>query len=557
VPVFFRHVPSHAAAVADARRWMRGVLDSAAENTPAATWARPAPPFSRPENVGCLAWPGPGVTKCAQPVIEPRDFHPNDESQRILAAILDASDDAIIAIDLAGVVFAWNRGAERIYGYSAPEMIGQPLGRIIPVDRQDEHAATVRQITMGSRVEPHDTVHTTRNGHRIDVLMTVSPILDGGGRAVGGSAMVRDTTAQRRAERALRSSEARGRAIIETAVDAIILIDRRGRIESFNPAAERLFQYRADEVVSRNISMLMPEPYTSEHDHYLRRYLMTGKRHIIGVGREVTARRKDGSTFPAHLSVAELSIEGEVKFTGIVRDLTERVKLEMKLREESGLVRIGELAAVLAHEVKNPLAAVSGAIQILAEKLTEADDREIVDEILRRLDGLTVMVGDLLLYARPPKPRFARVDLSELVENLLGFLQLDPAWREVESRIEGTASPVMADSELLKVALQNLLINALQAMAAGGRLVVRLGESADTAWIDVADSGPGIPADVQAKLFTPFFTTKSRGTGLGLATVKRVAEAHQGDVRVLSSDTRGTTMRFIVPVQRPDANGVA
>lgn len=480
-------------------------------------------------------------------------FQPEREAQGILSAILDASDDAIIATDVTGVVFTWNRGAERIYGYSAQEMIGQPISRIIPVDHEDRHQSLIRQIADGSRSDPHDTVHVTKDGHRIDVLMTVSPIREASGRVVGASAIVRDTTARHRAERALRSSEARGRAIVETAADAIILIDRHGRVEAFNPAAERLFQYRADEVVNRNVSMLMPEPYSAEHDHYLRRYLMTGKRHIIGVGREVTARRKDGITFPAHLSVAELSIEGEVKFTGIVRDLTERVKLEMRLREESGLVRLGELAAVLAHEVKNPLAAVSGAIQVLGEKLTATDDRAIIDEILRRLDGLTSLMGDLLLYARPPKPRFGTVDLSELLERLVGFLQMDPAWQHVECHIEGNVPYVTADSELLKVALQNLLINAIQAMSGRGRLVVRLQSSSDTASIDIIDAGPGIPTEVQERLFTPFFTTKSRGTGLGLATVRRIAEVHSGDVRVLSSGAEGTTMRFNLPLD-PSAN---
>jgi signal transduction histidine kinase len=276
---------------------------------------------------------------------------------------------------------------------------------------------------------------------------------------------------------------------------------------------------------------------------------MTGKRHIIGIGREVTARRKDGTTFPGHLSVAELSINGETKFTGIVRDLTDRVKLEMKLREESGLVKIGELAAVLAHEIKNPLAAVGGAIQVLGEKLTAPEDKEIVDEILRRLDGLTAMMGDLLLYSRPPKPRFGSVDLTELVHGLVAFFKMDPSWRSVESRVEGTAPVVTADSELVKVALQNLLINGLQAMGGRGTLTVQLDVSGDIAHVDVTDSGPGILPEAQAKLFTPFFTTKSRGTGLGLATVRRIAEAHHGDIRVLSSSASGTTMRFSLPVR--------
>ncbi|MEO6221654.1 MAG: PAS domain S-box protein [Vicinamibacterales bacterium] len=474
-------------------------------------------------------------------------FHPAGAGNEILAAVLEASDDAIIATDLSGVVFTWNRGAERIYGYSAREFIGRSLAEIFAAGRIEDQQLILAPIAAGKRIEPHDTIHTVKGGQRIEVLLTVSPIRDAADRVVGAAATVRDMTAQRRAERALRSSEARGRAIIETAVDAIILIDRHARIEAFNPAAERLFGYRADEVLGRNVSMLMPEPYASEHDHYVRRYAMTGQKQIIGSGREVTAQRRDGTTFPIHLSVAELSIEGETKFTGIVRDLTERVKLEEKVREESGLVRLGELAAVLAHEVKNPLAAVSGAIQVLSGRLPSAEDREIVGEVLRRLDGLSTMVSDLLLFARPPKPRLATISLTDLVQRLVAFMRMDPAWSGVQIHVEGTAPDVLADGDLVKVALQNLLVNAVQATNSRADVHVRLHEDNGLVHIDVTDAGPGIHTDVQARLFTPFFTTKSRGTGLGLATVRRIAEAHHGTARILTSSPTGTSFRFSIP----------
>jgi len=483
-------------------------------------------------------------------------FQPDREADRILAAVLDASDDAIIATDLTGRIITWNGGAERIYGFSAEESVGRSLGDLFPPNDRLAQVAMLDRIAAGSRIEPHDSIHVVKGGDRIDVLITVSPIRGAEGVVVGAAATVREQTAQRRTERNLRSSEARGRAIIETAVDAIILIDRRGRIEAFNPAAERLFGYQTHEVMGRNVSLLMPEPYAAEHDHYLRRYAMTGQRHIIGVGRDVTARRRDGSTFPGHLSVAELEIEGEVKFTGIVRDLSDRVKLEMKLREESGLVRLGELAAVLAHEIKNPLAAVSGAIQVLSERLPAAEDREIVGEVLLRLDGLSGMMSDLLLFARPPKPKCAVVQVGDLVDGLVAFMRHDKNWDDVHMRVEGTAPVVFADAELLKVALQNLLVNAAQAMHTHGHLLVCLASVDGLVHIDVEDEGPGIAPEVQARLFTPFFTTKARGTGLGLATVRRIAEAHGGSVHVLSSDASGTRMRFTLPASTGEHSDV-
>lgn len=477
-------------------------------------------------------------------------FQPDRESDSILAAVLDASDDAIIATDLTGKVFTWNRGAERIYGYSAKEFTGRSLGELIAPSHQSAQVSILDRIAAGARIDPHDAVHVVKGGQHVDVLMTVSPIRDSEGQVVGAAVTARDQTSQRRTERNLRSSEARGRAIIETAVDAIILIDSRGRIEAFNPAAERLFGYPAHEVMGRNVSMLMPEPYTAEHDHYLRRYLMTRERHVIGIGREVTARRRDGTTFPGHLSVAELSIEGEVKFTGIVRDLTERVRLEIKLREESGLVRLGELAAVLAHEVKNPLAAVSGAIQVLSGRLPSPEDREIVGEVLRRLEALSSMMSDLLLYARPPKPRLVPVQIGDLVESLIAFMRHDKNWSDVHMWVEGAAPPVSADAELLKVALQNLLVNAAQAMNTRGDILVCLASGDGMVHIDVVDTGTGIAPDNQPRIFTPFFTTKARGTGLGLPTVRRIAEAHGGTVHIVSSDARGTRVRFTLPVSK-------
>jgi two-component system sensor kinase FixL len=301
-------------------------------------------------------------------------------------------------------------------------------------------------------------------------------------------------------------------------------------------------------VVGQNVRVLMPEPYAAEHDHYLRRYQMTGERHIIGIGREVTARRKDGTTFPAHLSVGELSLDGEVKFTGIVRDLTERVSLEVRLRDESGLVRIGELAAVLAHEVKNPLAAVSGAVQMLGEHLPSEEDQEIVHEILRRLDGLSALMTDLLLYARPPRPRKAPLDLVDLVHALVAFFQADAAWREIDVSVDGSSAAMIGDAELLKVAVQNLLLNAAQAMSGRGHVRVRLQVSTTSVIVDVTDQGSGIAPEVREKLFTPFFTTKARGTGLGLAMVRRIAEAHGGQIGILRSGREGTTMRLTLPV---------
>jgi two-component system sensor kinase FixL len=347
----------------------------------------------------------------------------------------------------------------------------------------------------------------------------------------------------------LTSSEAMLRSIVESAVDGIIVIDAHGRIERFNRAAERLFGYVSADVIGRNVNILMPEPYASEHDSYLARYLATGKQHIIGTGRQVAGRRKDGSVFPAHLAVGEMVVGGARKFTGIVHDLSGRVRMEEQLREQAALVRLGEMAAVIAHEVKNPLAAVRGAIQVIGGRLPpEGRDAAVVGEIIRRIDGLDQLVKDLLLFARPPQPRPIAVGVRDMLEATAGLLAQDAAHKDVRIEATGTAPAVMADPELLKIIFINLFVNSAQAMRGTGVIGVSVADEAGECRIAVSDTGPGIPPEIRDKLFSPFVTTKARGTGLGLSTVKRLVEAHHGRILVESPEQGGTVVTVWLPL---------
>jgi two-component system, LuxR family, sensor kinase FixL len=345
-----------------------------------------------------------------------------------------------------------------------------------------------------------------------------------------------------------RAGEARWRAIIQSAVDGIVLIDGRGRIEAFNPGAERLFGYSEGEVLGQNVNVLMPSPYREEHDAYLRRYLETGTAKIIGIGREVIARRRDGSTFPVHLAVGELTVDGERKFTGILHDLTGRVRLEEQLRERTALARVGEMAAVIAHEVKNPLAGIRGVMQVLAgRQSTDARDVSVLHEIVKRIDALDVLINDLLLFARPPRLRRSMVDVVPLIRMTADLICQDPALRGIEVRIHGSSALVSADPEMLKIVFQNLLLNGAHAMHGQGQIQVTV-TADDVCQVTIADAGPGIPLDIRDKVFTAFFTTKSRGSGLGLATTKRLVEAHDGEIRVDCPPAGGTTITVRLPL---------
>jgi two-component system sensor kinase FixL len=335
-------------------------------------------------------------------------------------------------------------------------------------------------------------------------------------------------------------------------VDGIIVIDSHGRIEAFNPGAERLFGYSESEVLGQNVKLLMPAPYRGEHDQYIQNYLTTGAPRIIGTGREVTALRRDGTTFPIHLSVGKMVLSGEPKFTGIIHDLSARVRMEAQLREQAALARLGEMAAVVAHEVKNPLAAVRAVLQTLGRRLVDDEQaQKIVQQTTGRIDALAELMRELLLFARPPTPRTVPVHMDTLISSTVEFLKGDGALKEVDVDVEGTVPPITADPDLLKIVLLNVFVNSGQAMQGRGHIKVNLASSDRICHITVRDNGPGVSPQAIEKIFTPFFTTKPKGTGLGLATTKRLVEAHGGTIVIDSPRGGGAQVSIALPEKSP------
>ena len=492
-------------------------------------------------------------------------LHAADAAQRIAAAsanaraerldaILRMTVDGIIVIDAQGRIEAFNRGAQELFGYPEDEVLGRNVRMLMPSPHHEQHDSYLRRYLETGEAKiigvGREVAGRRRDGTIFPVHLAVGEMRIGTERKFTG--MLRDLTKRVDLEDALGASEARWRAVVDAAVDGMIVIDARGRVESFNRAAEKLFGYSSDEVIGRNVSMLMPSPHREEHDGYLARYLATGRAKIIGSGREVQGRRKDGTTFPLHLSVGEVTVQGERKFTGILHDLTTRVAIEGQLREQAALVKLGEMAAVLAHEVKNPLAGIRGAIQVFGERMArQGADTQILSEVVARIDSLDQMMKDLLLFARPPKPRRAQTDVVPLVQATADLLGADPALQDVDVEVEGTAPPVSADPEMLRVVFQNLLINSAHAMNGKGSIRVTVGSGDTDCRIAFTDGGPGIPAEIRDKIFTPFFTTKSRGTGLGLPTVKRLIDAHHGDVTIECPPAGGTTVTVRLPAGAP------
>jgi two-component system sensor kinase FixL len=472
-------------------------------------------------------------------------------------SVIESAVDGIIVIDGRGRIEAFNPAAERLFGYAVAEVIGQNVSMLMPMPYREQHdgylarylkEGSPRIIGIGREVQGR-----RRDGSVFPVHLSVGE-MPGEERKFTG--ILHDLSERVSLEQRLRASEARWRAIIESAVDAIVVIDASGLVEAFNPAAERMFGYAEAELVGRNVNRLMPSPYHEEHDGYLARYLRDGEARIIGIGREVTGRRRDGTTFPVHLSVGEMVAEGERRFAGILHDLSSRVRMEEQLREQAALARLGEMAAVIAHEVRNPLAGIRGALQVIAgRQRADAPDGAIMREILNRIDALGDLMKDLLLFARPPQPRLAPIEVVPLVQVTLDLLRSDPAVGTVEITVRGSAPPVEADAELLKIVLLNLLLNAVHALQGRGSVAVVIEAVGGFCRIVVADDGPGIPGEHRGKVFTPFFTTKARGTGLGLPTARRIVEAHRGAVDVECPEPGGTTVIISLPYGAPHGTG--
>ena len=280
-----------------------------------------------------------------------------EETTGRLAAIVESSEDAIIAKTLGGIILSWNHGAEKLYGYSASEAIGKSISMLVPPDHPDELMHILNKLARGEQITQCETVRLRKDGKQIDVALTISPLVDEKGRVLGASTIARDITDRKRVESTLREREARHRAILEASLDAIITIDERGIIESINPATQRLFGYSAAELVGSNVSVLMPSPYHEAHDTYLANYRQTGVRKIIGIGREVSGRRKDGSVFPMDLSVSEIVLNGQRMFLGLVHDVTERKRAEDAMR------RARDELEVRVHQRTAELTAVNESLK--------------------------------------------------------------------------------------------------------------------------------------------------------------------------------------------------
>jgi len=358
-----------------------------------------------------------------------------------------------------------------------------------------------------------------------------------------------------RREAAIERSESWLRSLIATTQDAVVAIDRRGRIVLFNKSAEGIFGYRADEIIGEKVNRLMAEPYASEHDEYVARYERTGEARAIGRIRTVTAKRKDGSLFPIELSVTEISVDEEVHYAAFIRDISEKTRLQEKLVENERLAAIGNTAAKIAHEIANPLNGIYLTLQLIEHRLSRRQEPgEVVLSSLVRVKKeiarLNQLVQEFRTLARQQRYDFRPMHLAGLIADVVDLQQ--PSFEAngifVECKVPADAPAIPVDEDRFKQALLNLLKNAAEAMPAGGVISIEVKPGNEDVTLEISDTGLGIAPDLD--VFAPFVTTKKEGTGLGLLIVKQIVAAHGGEISFDSERGKGTTFRLTLPLER-------
>jgi len=463
--------------------------------------------------------------------------------------LVDFSPDAVL-VNFQGRIVYVNTAALRLFGAARREdLIGRSPLDFVPVNLRAEIAVRQRKVLESGMASEIGAQERTRlDGSIVHVETVAAPVTWEGGTAV--QVIFRDVTELRKAEAWLRT-------LIETTQDALVSIDRQGRIVMFNPAAERMFGYSRAEIAGQRVNVLMADPYASEHDEYIQRYEKSREARAIGRVRGVTAKRKSGELFPIEISVSEMEGEEDIPYAALIRDVSERDRLQAQLIESERLASIGATAAKIGHELANPINGMSLTIQLLEQRLsrqmsppddqTGATVKRLKDEI-SRLNDLTRQFRE---FVRKEKYDFQPTELRNLIDDVIKLQGPDFVERniQVEAVVSSDLPAVKVDGNKIKQVLLNLVKNAVEAMPGDGKITIEARATQNTVVLEISDTGVGIPLDVDA--FEPFMTTKKEGTGIGLVIVRQIVTAHGGGISYRSQPGQGTSFRIELPRHQP------
>ncbi|SHL22311.1 PAS domain S-box-containing protein [Bradyrhizobium lablabi] len=489
------------------------------------------------------------------------------EHEQLFIAAVESSNDAIITQTLDGVITGWNPGAERLFGFTAQEAIGNSIDIIVPDPLRGEAGSIRDRIRAGERIDYHETVRVDKNSRWIDVSLGISPIRSQSGAIIGAAKVARDITAQKMAQEALLESEQMARDVVDNALEAFIQTDEDGHILEWNPQAEAIFGWSRQEAVGRHlVGLLLPENMRPYYESMKRRMMRMEESAGVGQRFETEAMRKDGFTVKVEVSLKALRRRSGYVFNAFVRDLTQEIAAEEQLRQAQKMDALGQLTGGIAHDFNNVLTVITGTIEILADEVSGKPNMAAIATLISEAaDRGAELTGRLLAFARKQPLQPLETDINRLIVESAKLMR--PALGEhieVEAMLADGLWTALVDPGQLSSALLNLSINARDAMPGGGKLTLETNnvsfdedyaaangdaQVGDYIMIAVADTGTGIPEAIRDRVFDPFFSTKGvgKGTGLGLSMVYGFVKQSGGHIKLYSEEGFGTTFKLYLP----------
>jgi two-component system sensor kinase FixL len=494
------------------------------------------------------------------------------ENASRLQAIIENAIDGIITIDTSGIIESVNPAAAKIFGYNPDELIGRNINMLMPEPDHSNHDQYISNYLRTGHAKiigiGREVIGKKKDGTTFPFLLGISEVQLENKKIFTG--IIHDITQIKKAETALRESESRITSIVNTAVDGIITINERGLIEMMNPSSLKMFGYEnAEELLGKNISVLMPEPDKSQHDGYMENYHRTGKKKIIGIGREVTGLRKDGTTFPFVLSVSEMLIDGRRVYNGFVHDITEQKLNEERLRRyaselQRSNLELQDFAYVSSHDLQEPLRKIQAFGDRLKSKETEQlteQGKDYVDRMLNAASRMQKLINDLLSFSRVTSQAqpFVKVDLNQIAKEVLSDLEITIEKNKVKIYIDPL--PLLeADPTQMRQLFQNLISNAIkfrkedlnpeikissERIQKKAHMTATPGDEIIELYFE--DNGIGFDEKYLDKIFNIFQRLEGQryeGSGIGLAICRKIAIRHGGNITAISQPDKGA--KFIV-----------
>jgi len=507
---------------------------------------------------------------------------------QLLASIVESSDDAIISENLDGTITSWNRGAERVFGYTAEEAVGRPISVLYTAGKNEEMPEILQRIRAGERVDHYETVRRHKDGHLVSVLLTVSPIRDEAGKIIGASKIARDVTQLKQLieQEQLSRAESRFRKLLEAAPDAILEVDAEGHIVLLNDTAEKMFGYARNELLGLNVDNLVPTALRSGHSRRRSSYTDHPQTRPMGTGLELNAERKDGTLFPVEISLSPNRTDEGLRVIAIVRDISERKQAEDKLRavrehytaelaaknaqlearnrevEKANRLK-SEFLASMSHELRTPLHTVIGFSELLTEESEgqlNPKQKRFLGHILQDSRHLLELINEVLdlskIEAGKLELQLEEFDFSGCATEVFAAIRYRAEAKNIQLENRSHIALLNADSLRVKEILYNLLSNAIKFTPNGGSVWLESVLQDGFLKVTVGDTGIGVAPEEQAAIFEKFYqvgdTTSGirEGTGLGLAITKRLVEMHGGGIWLESQKGQGSRFSFTLPLAK-------